>query len=70
MEESFYLVRRLLTKRMYNKTVLDNGIRIVTEKIDHRNSVSIGIWVNVGSRDEDEPRSGITHFIELSLIHI
>jgi len=64
MEESFYLVRRLLTKRMYNKTVLDNGIRIVTEKIDHRNSVSIGIWVNVGSRDEDEPRSGITHFIE------
>jgi len=40
MGESFYLVRRLLTKRMYNKTVLDNGIRIVTEKIDHRNSES------------------------------
>jgi len=49
---------------MHHKTVLDNGIRIVTEKLDHFRSVSLGIWVGVGSRDEQEEENGISHFIE------
>jgi predicted Zn-dependent peptidase len=49
---------------MYEKTVLSNGIRIVTEKIDHYKSVSLGIWVGTGSRDENNNNNGVSHFIE------
>ena len=49
---------------MYRKTVLNNGIRIVTEHIPHVQSVSIGIWVKTGSRDENKEENGIAHFIE------
>lgn len=49
---------------MYRKTVLDSGIRVVTERIPYIRSVSMGIWVTVGSRDEVEENNGISHFIE------
>ncbi len=49
---------------MYRKTVLGNGIRVVTEKIPYAHSVSTGIWVNTGSRDEGPHERGLTHFIE------
>jgi predicted Zn-dependent peptidase len=49
---------------MYHKTVLKNGIRIISERLQHYRSVSLGIWVNVGSRDEMEDQNGISHFIE------
>jgi len=49
---------------LYQKTVLRNGIRVVTEKIPFAHSVSTGIWVNIGSRDEGPVERGITHFIE------
>jgi predicted Zn-dependent peptidase len=49
---------------MYRKTVLDNGIRVISEKLDHFRSVSLGIWVGAGSRDEVEEENGISHFIE------
>ena len=39
-------------------------MRVVTEQIPHLHSVSMGIWLNVGSRDEQESESGLTHFIE------
>ena len=48
----------------HRKTVLKNGIRIISERLDHFRSVSLGIWVNVGSRDEVEEENGISHFIE------
>jgi predicted Zn-dependent peptidase len=49
---------------MFAKTVLDNGIRVVShEMADHR-SVSLGIWVENGSRHESAPQNGISHFIE------
>jgi predicted Zn-dependent peptidase len=48
----------------YNKTVLDNGLRIVTEKIPAARSIAIGIWVDVGSRDEKADEKGMSHFIE------
>jgi predicted Zn-dependent peptidase len=49
---------------MYKKEILDNGIRVVTEIIPHVRSASIGIWVDVGSRDEAPGENGISHFIE------
>jgi len=49
---------------MFAKTVFDNGFRIVTqEMLDHR-SVSLGIWVENGSRHEAAHENGISHFIE------
>lgn len=49
---------------MDNSTVLDNGIKVITEDIPHSQSVSMGIWVNTGSRYEQQEESGICHFIE------
>jgi predicted Zn-dependent peptidase len=49
---------------MYHKTVLDNGVRVISERLDHFRSVSLGIWLAVGSRDEVTEQNGISHFIE------
>jgi Predicted Zn-dependent peptidases len=51
-------------KYLYNKTVLPNGVRIVTEEIEHVRSIAIGVWVGAGSRDEGKGYEGISHFIE------
>ncbi len=48
----------------YQKTVLSNGLRVVTEEIPHVRSISIGVWIEVGSRDERPENNGIAHFIE------
>ncbi len=47
-----------------NKTVLDNGVRILTRDIPHVHSVSMGVWVNVGARDETPSENGLSHLIE------
>ena len=49
---------------MVSKTLLDNGIRIITEQIGHVRSVSIGAWVEGGSRHESGLTNGAAHFIE------
>ncbi|MFO0706987.1 MAG: pitrilysin family protein [Nitrospira sp.] len=49
---------------MYRKLVLDNGIRLVSERIPTLKSVTVGIWVNAGSRDEAPAQAGYSHFIE------
>jgi predicted Zn-dependent peptidase len=51
-------------KEKYKKTVLDNGIRVVTEELDAVRSISIGVWIDVGSRDEEKDEMGVSHFIE------
>ena len=48
----------------YRKTVLSNGIKVITEEIRHVRSASIGAWVRCGSRHEDERINGTAHFIE------
>ena len=58
------MVEKRITEGLYQKVVLHNGIRIVTEKIPYLRSVSIGIWINSGSRDEEDKNSGISHFLE------
>jgi predicted Zn-dependent peptidase len=49
---------------LFQKTVLTNGVRIITEEINYVRSAAIGIWVGAGSRDEREGYEGISHFIE------
>ncbi len=49
---------------MVENRTLDNGIRLVMEKLNHVNSVSVGIWVRAGSVDESDMNLGISHFIE------
>ncbi len=50
---------------MVHKDVFDNGVRVVTEKMSSVRSVSIGVWVNVGSRDEEPGEEGFSHFIDV-----
>ncbi|WP_298269620.1 pitrilysin family protein [Geobacter sp.] len=49
---------------MVSKTILDNGVRIISEYMPHVHSVSIGIWVANGSRHERREHNGVAHFIE------
>jgi predicted Zn-dependent peptidase len=49
---------------MFAKTVLDNGIRIVSQEMPDHRSASLGIWVENGSRHESPEENGISHFIE------
>jgi len=46
------------------KTVLPGGLRVVTESLPSVRSVALGIWVGVGSRDEDQVHAGATHYLE------
>jgi len=60
-----------LTKRLvqsdgsiYQKTTLKNGLRIVTERFQSVRSISIGVWIDVGARNESLKLNGVTHLIE------
>ncbi|MEW6518462.1 MAG: pitrilysin family protein [Thermodesulfobacteriota bacterium] len=49
---------------MHQKTVFDNGVRVVSEHIPHARTVCVGIWVDVGARDEHDLTNGCSHFVE------
>ncbi|MRR57417.1 MAG: insulinase family protein [Deltaproteobacteria bacterium] len=49
---------------MIAKSVLKNGIRVISETMPHSHSVSIGIWITNGSRHDRLEINGVTHFIE------
>jgi predicted Zn-dependent peptidase len=49
---------------MFKKEHLSNGIPVVMEQLKNMRSVSLGIWVRVGSRDEEPHKNGISHFLE------
>jgi predicted Zn-dependent peptidase len=53
-----------MRKAVYKKTTLDNGIRIITEKVNLVRSVTLGVWIDAGSRQEEENEQGVAHFIE------
>jgi predicted Zn-dependent peptidase len=50
--------------RTIRKTVLDNGLLVLTESMPHVRSVSMGAWIDSGSRDEAPAVNGISHFVE------
>jgi predicted Zn-dependent peptidase len=49
---------------LYQKTTLDNGLRVITETMPHTRSVSICIFIGAGSRYEANSQAGVSHFIE------
>ncbi len=49
---------------MYQKTTLDNGLRVITSTMPYTRSVSVHFFIGVGSRYETEAQAGISHFIE------
>lgn len=49
---------------MYEKTVLENGLRVITSSMPHTRSVSMSIFVGAGSRYEAAEEAGISHFVE------
>ena len=49
---------------MFDQLTLPNGLRIVAERIPHFRSVSVGLWLGVGSQYETAEQGGISHFIE------
>jgi predicted Zn-dependent peptidase len=50
--------------RNIRREILPNGLTVITEEMQHIRSVSIGIWIKTGSRDEDPTWNGISHFVE------
>ena len=48
----------------YLLSALDDGERVVSERLGGVRSVSIGLWIDTGSRDEDAARAGASHFLE------
>ncbi len=49
---------------MYKKTILENGLRIITHPMKRMQSVALGIWIKVGGRYEAPDYKGIAHFLE------
>jgi len=49
---------------VYTKSVLNNGLRVVTEELPAFRSAAVGLWLTVGSRDETAAEGGLTHFLE------
>src|SRR6266568_3849140 len=49
---------------MFDKTVLQNGLRIVSSSLPHTRSVSINIFIGAGSRYESDEIAGVSHFLE------
>ncbi len=49
---------------MYRISHLDNGLTVATADMPHMTSVSVGLWVGVGSRYEPAALNGVCHFIE------
>lgn len=49
---------------MFHKTVLPNGLRLLTQEMPHTRSVSICLFIGTGSRYENDKLAGVSHFIE------
>src|SRR3984893_15294887 len=58
------MTKRRHRVREIERTILPNGIRVISERMPHVRSVSVGIWIGTGSREETTEESGISHFIE------
>ena len=56
--------RTLTEPRNIHREVLPNGLIILSEEMSHIRSISIGIWMKTGSRDELPELNGISHFLE------
>ncbi len=53
-----------MAKNGINKTILDNGVRVLCEPLTYVGSAAVGLWCETGSANEQDDEGGITHFIE------
>ena len=51
-------------ERSLRRTVLPNGLIVLTERMEHLRSVAMGVWIKSGSRCEEPETNGISHFVE------
>ncbi|HEY3835808.1 MAG TPA: pitrilysin family protein [Bryobacteraceae bacterium] len=58
------MVATEISERDIETTILPNGLRVITERMPHVRSVSVGFWIDSGSRCETNEQNGISHFIE------
>ncbi len=49
---------------VHHESVLTNGLRVLSEELPYFRSVAVGVWLNVGSRDEGRDENGLSHFLE------
>jgi predicted Zn-dependent peptidase len=54
----------MTTERNLRRTVLPNGLIVLTERMEHMRSVAMGVWIKSGSRCEPAETNGISHFVE------
>jgi predicted Zn-dependent peptidase len=54
----------MVKERSIRRTVLPNGLNILTERMEHIRSVAMGVWIRAGSRHELPEVNGISHFVE------
>ena len=54
----------MTSQRNLRRTVLPNGLIVLTERMEHIRSVAMGVWIKSGSRCEDAEINGISHFVE------
>lgn len=54
----------MANERSVERTVLPNGLTILTERMEHVRSVAMGVWIRAGSRHEVAELNGISHFVE------
>jgi len=54
----------LNNERNLRRTVLPNGLIVLTERMEHLRSVAMGVWIKSGSRCEPAETNGISHFVE------
>jgi len=54
----------MTTERNLRRTVMPNGLIVLTERMDHLRSVAMGVWIKSGSRCETAEVNGISHFVE------
>src|ERR1700733_6716681 len=55
---------RHLHTREIERTALPNGVRVITERMRHVRSVSVGVYIGTGSREEEIHETGLSHFVE------
>ena len=53
-----------MSERNVNVKELPGGLRVFTEPLEEATSVSLGVWIRAGSRDEKDEVAGITHLME------
>lgn len=53
-----------MAEQTFRRTVLDNGLRVLTARMPHTHSVSVSIYVGAGSRYESPAEAGLSHFVE------